>query len=511
MKKRTLYRLALVLAGLSGVGILSLYAGNQWSDMASSTANEPDSTDRPTVSIVLDSLGLAFPEGLHENDNPYLDYLENGTKVKLRILMPPTEGYDEKLNVIMASSNRPDLLNVHSDVWVANYVKQQALMPLDELLERHGPDLLARIPQEAWDNVTYNGRIYAIPSINEARGVELIYARKDWLDRLGLKPPRTLDDYYEVLKAFTFEDPDGNGKDDTIGLLMTENLGRTGPFFGAFGVQLGQWLEKDGQLVFADVQPQTKQALAFLHKLYAERLIDPEFPINKNKNLEQKLVSGKVGMFSAAWYDTRGPLDLHLKSDPSAEWIPLEYPVGPGGKSGTYANPLVREYNVIPAHSAHGEEAIRVLNFIAGEGHSTLKLGFENEVWRSSGDEIETNFEEHLRHIYRGIYSSLVDVPEPLITKQRLDSLGKHFNLYDNLLRIESNLIPNRFNGLPTPAMGKYNQKLSELQGAFIRMIVGVTPLEQFEEYVQWWEREGGLEITTEVNEWYQTAHERER
>ncbi|SDC91024.1 putative aldouronate transport system substrate-binding protein [Paenibacillus sp. UNCCL117] len=509
--KRSVKQLLLITAGLAGIGILTVQASTQRPNKPPGTEQAQKEAGRPTVSIVLDSLGLAFPEGLHENDNPYLDYIEKGTNLRLRILMPPTEGYDEKLNVTMASANRPDLLNVHSDVWVANYVKQGALMPLDDLIDKYGPALRARIPQEAWDKVTYNGRIYAIPSLNEARGVELIYARQDWLDRLGLKPPRTLQEYEDVLRAFTYGDPDGNGKDDTIGLLTTENLGRTGPFFGAFGVQLGQWMERDGQLVYADVQPEMKQALAYLHKLYAERLIDPEFPINKNKNLEQKIVSGKVGMFSAAWYDTRGPLDLHRKNDPAARWIPLEYPVGPEGKSGTYASPLVREYNVIPAQSARGAEAVRFLNFIAGEGHHTLKLGFENEVWRASGDEMETNFDEHLRQIYRGIYSSLVEIPEPEITKKRLDSLGKHFNLYDNLQRIESHLIPNRFNGLPTPAMGKYNQKLSALQDAFIRMIAGVTPLDQFEAYAKWWEQEGGQEITREVNEWYRMTKKGER
>ncbi|MEK8130076.1 extracellular solute-binding protein [Paenibacillus filicis] len=509
--RQTVKWLSLALAGLAGTGLVTAGVLIQWPERAAGVKLAEEDGSRLTVSVVLDSLGFSFPEGLHENSNPYLDYIEKGTNLKLRILMPPAEGYNEKLNVIMSAPQRPDLLNVHSEVWLANYVKRQELMPLDELLKEHGPELLAKIPKEAWDKVTYNGRIYAVPSINETPGVELMYARKDWLDRLGLQPPRTLDEYYNVLKAFTYGDPDGNGKDDTIGLLLMENLGRTGPFFGAFGVQLDQWQEQGGQLVYTDVQPQTKQAIAFLRKLYAEGLIDPEFPINKIKTAEEKIASGKVGMFSAAWYDTRGPIDQHLKNDPSAEWIPLEYPIGPEGLSGTYASPLIREYNVIPATSEHAKEAIRLLNFIAGEGHLTLKLGFENQVWRKRNGQMETDFETHKQQIYRGIYSSLVDIPEPEITKRRLDSLGMQFHLYENLQRIEARLIPNRFNGLPTPAMGKYNQKLSELQDVFVRMIAGVTPLDQFEDYARWWEREGGREITAEVNNWYQAAKNRER
>ena len=84
--------------------------------------------------------------------------------------------------------------------------------------------------------------------MNEVTGAELMYVRKDWLDRLGLEPPETLEEYYEVIRAFTLDDPDGNGVQDTIGLTLTSKLGRSSPFFGAFGTRgirglngMGSW------------------------------------------------------------------------------------------------------------------------------------------------------------------------------------------------------------------------------------------------------------------------------
>ncbi|WP_306813088.1 extracellular solute-binding protein [Paenibacillus soyae] len=458
---------------------------------------------RVSVSMVINDLGMIFPEGLDENDNPYIHYIEEETGLDLRVSIPPQEVYEEKLNVIMASRNLPDLIHSYNPVWYDEYVKKGAIVPLDDYIDQYGPDLKKYIPEEAWERMRYNGKIYAIPSLTEVPGIELMYVRKDWLDRLGLKPPTTLDDYYEVIKAFAKNDPDRNGLHDTMGLILTENMGRTAPFFGAFGVQLNSWLERDGKLVNGSTLEGTKEALGFLAKLYREGLVDPEFPLNRNSVFIEKIENGRVGMFSAAWYDTRGPIALNKKKDPNAEWIALEYPVGPEGHSGVYDSDLIRGFNVVPAGTSHPEEVIKLLNFIAGEGRKTLKLGFENEIWSMQDGKMVTNFAEHDKHLYRGIYQALVDVVDPEIAKARLDSLGD-FHLYENLQMIEQNVIRNQFYGTPTPAMSKHAGHLEELQNVFTEIVMGIVPLDEFDAFVERWYREGGAEITEEVNKWYE-------
>lgn len=457
---------------------------------------------RVPISMIINDLGMVFPEGLDENDNPYIQYIEDETKLDLHVSIPPQEVYEEKLNVIMASRNLPDLIHSFNPVWYDEYVKKGAFLPLDDYIDKFGQDLKAYIPEEAWDRMRYNGHIYAIPSLTETQGIELMYVRKDWLDNLGLKPPRTLDEYYTVIKAFAQNDPDRNGLHDTMGLILTENMGRTAPFFGAFGVQLDSWVERDGKLVNGSTLPETKEALTFLAKLYQEGLIDPEFPLNRNSVFIEKIQNGQVGMFSAAWYDTRGPIALNKKKDPHAEWIALEYPVGPQGFSGVYDKDLIRGFNVVPAGTSHPEEVIRLLNFIAGEGRQSLKLGFENEIWTMQDGKMVTNFAEHDKHLYRGIYQALVDVFDPEMSKMRLDSLGD-FHLYENLQIVESNLIRNQFFGTPTPAMTKYAAHLEELQQIFTEIVMGIVPLDAFDEFVERWYQEGGAEITKEVNAWY--------
>ncbi|PAD80233.1 peptide permease [Paenibacillus campinasensis] len=461
----------------------------------------PDAKPKSPINIVISNLGMTFPAGMDENDNRYLNYIEEQTGLDIRVNTPPPEVYNEKLDVIMSSGNLPDMLHTYDPVWFDHYAKLGALHPLDELLDQYGPNLKAKIPAEVWDRVKYGGNIYAVPSLNEVTGVELMYVRKDWLDRLELAPPVTLEDYYEVIRGFTLDDPDGNGQQDTIGLTLTSKLGRSSPFFGAFGTQLDTWFERDGKLVYGNILPETKEALAFFNRLYQENLLDSEFPLNLQSSVHEKIENGKVGLFSAAWYDTRGPIAANKLKDPNAEWIMLEYPTGPEGHSGVYGKDVIRGYNVIPATSEHAAEVIKMLDFIVSD-YRTLKLGFENEIWRWENGVMVTDFALHDEHLYRGIYQSLVDVPDPVLFKERLDSLGD-FNLYNNLEMINQHIIPNAFYGVPTPAMSKYSKKLDRMEDVFTKIIMGIEPLDAFDTYVEQWRQEGGDEITKEVNEWY--------
>ncbi|MFM9328097.1 extracellular solute-binding protein [Paenibacillus mesotrionivorans] len=456
-----------------------------------------------SVSIVVNNLGMNFPTGTDENNNPYLSFIENRTGLDINVIAPPEEVYEEKVNLIMSSGSLPDLVHIYRPLWFDHYLQQDALTPLDDWLDKYGADLKRRIPKEAWDRVRFNGKIYAIPSLNEVRGIELMYIRKDWLDKVGRKAPVTLDEYYDVIKAFTLEDPDGNGKNDTYGLTMGENLIRSAPFFGAFGTQLDSWILKDGALQYGSVMPETKEALAFLAKLYKEKLLDPEFVLNRNTSLAQKVENGQVGLYSATWYDTRGAIANNKAKNPRAEWMPLEYPTGPRGQKGVYDKDLIRGYNVIPKGAANPEGALRYLEFLAGdEGYTTLKLGFENQIWSMQNGKMVTDFAQHDKHLYRGIYQSMVDVLDPELNKKRLDSLGD-FHLYENLKMIEQNLITNEFYGSPTPAMSRLSGQLPNLQEAFTRIIMGVEPLDAFDRYVAEWMANGGALITEEVNAWY--------
>lgn len=471
---------------------------------AAKASEAPAALEKKSISVVVNNVGRKFPDGLNENNNPYLDYIRKGANLDIKMTYPPADGYVDQLNVIMSSGNLPDMLSTWNADWVENYIRQKALQPLDDVLKKYGQDILKNVPAEAWKSVTFDGKIYAIPGMNSVYGDEVVYIRKDWLDNLGLPVPKTLDDYKKVMKAFATQDPDKNGKDDTFGFSMLENLNRTGPIFGAFGVQKGIWMEKDGKLAHAVTMPGMKEALAFFADLHKEKLIDQEWPLNKPAALSEKVASGKVGFFVGAWHETRGSIANSKKNDPKANWIALDYPTGKDGKKGTIGYSLVSTYNVVPVTSKNADAVVRMLNFIMGEGYKTLLLGFENQVWKNENGKIVTNNEEHTKHIYRQTLSENFRPYKNPADRDRLDSLGLEYNLNKHVDMINANAMPSKFTGTPTPAMGKNNGKLAKLEEEyFIKIVVGQLPVDAYDTYLSEWKKNGGDEITKEVNDWY--------
>ncbi|MFK4997535.1 hypothetical protein ACI2OX_08350 [Bacillus sp. N9] len=107
-----------------------------------------------------------------------------------------------------------------------------------------------------------------------------------------------------------------------------------------------------------------RDALQFLTDLYQKGLIDSEFPLNTLASLEEKIVNGQVGLFAATWWDTRGPILGNQQQDANAEWISLEYPVGPNGHRGTVGESIIRGYNVVPiTQSEKAVEVVQLLDF----------------------------------------------------------------------------------------------------------------------------------------------------
>ncbi|XID93498.1 extracellular solute-binding protein [Paenibacillaceae bacterium WGS1546] len=512
MKKRKQTASALLLAAMIGVTACSSNAGNAPASPGASPAPSAGSgsgeavqeLERKSIRVVFNNGGRKFPDGMDENNNPYIDYIRENTNLDITLQIPPADGYQDALNVIMASGNLPDSIYTFDASWFENYVKQNALQPLNEWIDKYGPDLKKNIPEDAWKTVTLDGNIYAIPSMNAEPGNEIMYVRKDWLDNLGLQPPKTLAEYREVMRAFAEDDPDGNHKKDTFGFIMAENLARMAPLVGAFGIQKGMWTERDGQLVNASILPEMKEALAFVAGLHKDGLLDPEWMLNKEANFSEKIASGQVGLFSAFWYDTRGPILTSKKNEPEAEWIPLEFPVGPEGKQGTTGHGYIAGYNVVPITSKNPDAVVRMLNFMNGEGYRTLLLGFENEVWTMQDGKIVTDFEKHNEHIYRQTLGESIRPYGAQEENDRRDSLGLEFNLNDNIDRIAQVAIRDQYFGVPTPGMGKYKADLTKLElEYFTKIIVGQLPIDAFEEFVREWKKRGGDEITAEVNAWY--------
>lgn len=496
----------------AATGLASLLAGCGGTSGPGQGSAQPEKNISIQIVKPAQASSVKFPEGMDDNKNPYADYIRTGSGVDVQFVSFPSEGnaYADKLNVLMASNDLPDAMLVSNASLFINFLNQKALKPLNGALDKYGPDLKSLIPQEAWDGVTIDGNIYAIPKLGDTRATQLMYVRKDWLDKVGLPIPNTLEEYAAVAKAFAEKDPDGNGKQDTIGLLAGENLDRLGPFMGAFGVQKGIWLERDGRLVNGSILPEMKEALKYLNGLYTDKVLDPEWALNKATNLNEKIGGGRVGLFAARWQDTRTPILANKRSDPKADWIPIGYPKGPGGKFGIAITEPIANYIAVPATVSEEktEAVVKTLNFIVGKGFADIKNGFENEIWVQKDGKMVINEEEHNKHLYRlGLALVQPDSPVLLDRLKAIDDGDPQFRLIENINTVLKATIRNEYSGIPTTGMGKHGAKLTKLENeTFTKMIMGSQPVDDFEKFVEQWKNDGGDEITKEVNDWYQKS-----
>ncbi len=247
-------------------------------------------------SIAMRTLATPYVESHPDiNDDKYVQELEALTNTDITIRLVPHGEYVERMTLMLASNDVPDVLQASGGVLgpeLAGGVEAGAFMPLDDLLKEHGQNLLEVIPEEAWDRVTYDGKIYGIPeylSNPSRRGTAI---RMDLLEETGLDVPETTDEFLEVLRAFK----DLGVRNPYQG---REDFKYADTFFGAFDAFPYQWEYYEGEVVPKFMAgDKIKDALAFYNTLYEEGLIHSEFLTTQQPEYRSNIIAGNSGMWS---------------------------------------------------------------------------------------------------------------------------------------------------------------------------------------------------------------------
>jgi len=244
--------------------------------------------------------------------------------------------YLEKLSARMASGDIPDVIGFESQIDRANFfrwAKQGAFLPLNEYIGDY-PTLKA-VPQEVWNAVTVDGKIYAIPKYFPKKYLNTPVIRQDWLDNLGLKMPANYEELKEVAIAFAKNDPDGNGKDDTYGMVLGKDLWPQYAF-GAYW-DMNAWYHQNGrgQYVPGVITEQWKESIRMMRDLYREGAIPKDFAVYDPVEAAKMFYAGKAGIF------VRGPVEMPeanmealQKIHPEADLSPIPPFEAPDGSKG---------------------------------------------------------------------------------------------------------------------------------------------------------------------------------
>ncbi|QCT01538.1 extracellular solute-binding protein family 1 [Paenibacillus algicola] len=329
--------------------VLAIGCSGEKSDSANPNDANQQAGAKNTEKIKISLLAPSYSGGgWPDNNHPIIKFINDKFNIDLDVQWIPGPNYDEKLNVLAASGNLPDIYTIlpSSDLY-EKWQGEGAFAELQDRLDSY-PNLKQAFPDPMWQMKNPNGIIYGLPKGGPVNPYAYI-VRKDWMENLGLSIPDpenfTVEQFYEIAKAFALNDPDQNGKKDTIGISFNSGFGGEAPLRYAFGLSPG-WQEIDGQLVPWQVQSsELKNYLTFLNTAYEEGVLDKDFPLNTGKDIQDKLSSGKLGLFD---HIPINMIDNEMKlkqSTPEAEFIQIPPPKGASGiqynQSQTLAHKIV--------------------------------------------------------------------------------------------------------------------------------------------------------------------------
>ncbi|MEI0740240.1 extracellular solute-binding protein [Paenibacillus sp. JTLBN-2024] len=213
--------------------------------------------------------------------------------------------YNQKLGVALAAGDLPDVVRVNAEQ-LRQLSNAGLIQDLSQAYEKYAApftkEILGQEGTGPFEAATVDGKLMGIPETSSSiEGAQYIWIRTDWLERLGLQPPQTMNDVLEISKAFTERDPDRNGKNDTLGLPVTQYL--WDPVMGLSAFMAGydafpnMWIrDSSGKLVFGAVQPEVKTALKVLQDMYRNGQIDEEFMFKDGIKVKEQITAGKYGM-----------------------------------------------------------------------------------------------------------------------------------------------------------------------------------------------------------------------
>lgn len=359
-------------------GTLAACSGGDKDTGADASAKPQENKEERSLRMMASVIGGKTPE----ENTLFEKEIERLTGIKAKLEKPASD-YDQKLMAAISSGEKFDLIQTSKEK-MNLLMEQGAIMPLTDKVKAskvlQDPNVL---PPGEWDQVkTKDGKIYGV--FTKFQGGTMPIVRNDWLKKLNLAEPKTLDDYYKVLKAFTEQDPDGNGKKDTYG-LSTAGMYELQGFFSAAGLKQ-RYVEKDGKL---DVPYSTDAAIPiyeWLNKLFKEGILDPNFATNDTAKMRNLFLADRVGMITY-WDAWVGMLNnTRLQQDPKTAFEAKGLP-GAADSNGKF---MLRRGDpdvwVIPVNAEHPKTAFEFIEWWHSKDGIVLgSLGIKDNDYTESG------------------------------------------------------------------------------------------------------------------------------
>ena len=503
----SLTMLSMLVAACGGGGGATGGSGTTPSPAPSSApgggGNEtPAETPAPPAEITyfVSDHNLAVPS----DDDPRLKYMEEKANVDLKVEYLPHGQYLDQLNLKFASGEFPSVYQSWSGP-APELVEGGKIVVLNDLIEQYGPNLKKNISEDAWSAVTVKGDILAVPQPSSIKSGQVMFIRKDWLDKLGLDIPKTSDELLEVMRAFRDGDPNGNGKKDEIAFSMRENISWSENIWGMWGIGTA-WTEYyyNGEVILGNIHPNILKPLEYLRTMHAEGLLDSEFLTNNRSTWEQKIKAGLAGIWN---HDptliTQWNKDLQEsipEQNPEVIVIPTPQGAGYDGPVGSRWSPIAKTF-IVTTEAKDPAAVIRWLDWLMSEeGQLYTNLGVEGDTYTVAGDgSYEFNSEKSEEIGWLTLFS--VGGYHAEATKAKLNDDAAFEKLNEAYTIANTQGWPNEAIGMPPIADEKNMTTMFREIAA--KVIVGQADLAAYEQFMKDWRAQGGEELVKERTEWY--------
>ena len=478
--------------------------------------------EKPTITLLVPEYN-AGKSLKNEGSDQVIQMVEDYTGFNFDIKWGDNGAYDQVLGTtLMDFDNMPMILTCGGAMngTIVSAAEEGAFWDLSEYLNdsEKFPNL-SQVNKETLKGLTVGGEVIGIPRVRELGRYGFSY-RQDWADNLGLGTPETIQDVYDMLYAFTYNDPDGNGVDDTYGMEMTKY---TGPFDIVqtwFGCGNG-WVEQDGQLVPVHQTAEYKEAIDWLKKVYDDGLMTPDWVTIDTSEWSNGCKKGEAGTYIDVMDGARRIWDYFVNNEVPSVTNPDEYAsmnlLGPiNGK--TLATSGYNGYYLITTDGAKTEEdVINALTFLDKLNDYDMLIladyGLEGVTYNWTEDgQIETIEGETTDRPQLGLNQMVAYIPgypddkKPLKPTERDEALTECYEQRTRPVAVTNPALA-YLSGSET--YSKYGSDLDNiLSEARTQYICGIIDEQGLQDAWDDWANKGGNDLIAEVNEMYAADQE---
>ena len=490
-----------------------------------------------------------MPENDTYTDNAYTRYIKSVINVQNVDAFEANDSqYDTNVSMAISMGSLPDIMVVSSQDEVEQLVGAGLIEDLTESYNNCISDRIRKMYESYGDSlkdmVTYDGKIMALPETNITDGPNLVWLRKDWMDKLGLSEPHTIDDVVNIVKHFISEDPGNNGEDaagkpNTVGLAVdtdvTGECGYSSEFlldiiFACFGAYPKQWImNDDGEIVYGSVTDEAKEALSYISSLYNQGVIDNDFLLRTSTNICELIENGLCGSFFGPWWAPNNPLANAVSRNPDANWQPYLIATDSDGTTSYHSQNPCYKYVVVRKGYEHPEIAAKMISVMfdkvrfdctdSEEFKNYYQLNVEPTARPLS---INVDYNNALSICYRNIDATISGRKNPdsleLLERSFYDACSEYIKnanktstqwaaymsrikacsliAQDNIKVVDSLY----FKTTDTMKSHWWRLKAKEKE-AYLKIISGEEDISYFDTFVKEWNEQGGQIITSEVSE----------